>query len=168
MNAHIAMLALVLGGSGSAAAQHPQMPQGTSHEQHMAEMKKRGNAAMGFDQDKTAHHFLLARDGGSIEVGARAADDEQSRQQIRTHLREISEAFGRGDFEKPLATHGEMPPGVGTMQQLKGAITYTFEETEQGGRVRIRTSDAKALAAVHEFLRYQIKEHATGDPTTVK
>jgi len=30
--------------------------------------------------------------------------------------------------------------------------------------VRITTKDARALEAVHAFLRYQIKEHRTGDP----
>jgi len=33
--------------------------------------------------------------------------------------------------------------------------------------VRITTRDGEALAAVHEFLRYQIREHHTGDPLTV-
>src|SRR5437773_10276767 len=31
------------------------------------------------------------------------------------------------------------------------------------GRVRITTTDARAPAAVHALLRYQTKEHATGD-----
>jgi hypothetical protein len=30
--------------------------------------------------------------------------------------------------------------------------------------VRIRTSDPEAVAAVHEFLRFQIRDHGTGDP----
>jgi hypothetical protein len=30
------------------------------------------------------------------------------------------------------------------------------------------TSNQKALKAVHEFLRYQIRERATGDPLTVR
>lgn len=49
------------------------------------------------------------------------------------------------------------------MKRLKAEIKYKFEETERGGLVRITTSDAKALAAVHEFLRFQIKDHKTGD-----
>lgn len=65
-------------------------------------------------------------------------------------------------------THGEMPPGVTAMQRLQAQIAYTFEQTERGGAVRITTSNAEALNAVHEFLRYQIKEHATGDPVTVQ
>jgi len=32
-----------------------------------------------------------------------------------------------------------------------------------GGRVVARTDDAAARAAIHEFLRFQIEEHQTGD-----
>jgi hypothetical protein len=43
-----------------AAQEHPPMPAGMSHAQHLErmkddELKKRGAAAMGFDQDKTSH-----------------------------------------------------------------------------------------------------------------
>jgi hypothetical protein len=34
--------------------------------------------------------------------------------------------------------------------------------------VRITSSDAEALAAVHDFLRFQIKGHKTGDTTEVR
>jgi hypothetical protein len=33
--------------------------------------------------------------------------------------------------------------------------------------VDISTDDGAALAAIHDFLRYQITEHKTGDPMTV-
>jgi SAM-dependent methyltransferase len=49
------------------------------------------------------------------------------------------------------------------MQRLKAEITYTFEETPRGGVVRISTAHTEARSALHEFLAYQIKEHATGD-----
>jgi hypothetical protein len=32
----------------------------------------------------------------------------------------------------------------------------------------IETADAATRAAIHEFLRYQIVEHQTGDPLTVQ
>jgi hypothetical protein len=54
------------------------------------------------------------------------------------------------------------------MQSLKSAITYTFESTDRGGRVRFATSNTEARDAIHDFLRYQIKEHATGDPVSVQ
>ena len=76
-----------------AHAQHTAMPAGMTHEQHMAQMKKdaemkqHGNVAMGFDQDKTTHHFNLTADGGSIAVEANDAADGASRDQIRPILR---------------------------------------------------------------------------------
>ena len=54
------------------------------------------------------------------------------------------------------------------MQERKNALAFRYEDLPGGGRVRITTSDANATNAVHEFLRYQIREHATGDPLTVK
>jgi hypothetical protein len=163
-------IALVTMFAASAAArQHPSMPAGMSHEQHLKQMKddelkKRGAAAMGFDQDTTSHHFLLAPDGGSIEVGVNDPADEEGRTAVRAHLKEIAAEFSRGVFDKPFATHGEVPPGVSAMRRLRKAIRFRFEEAAAGGRVRISTDDAKARDAVHEFLRYQIREHGTGDP----
>jgi len=96
------------------------------------------------------------------------ASDRATREQIQAHLEEIAASFAGGDFEKPLMTHGEMPPGLSDMQRYKADIKYTFERTDTGWLVRIATSNHQALKAVHEFLRYQIREHATGDPVTVR
>ena len=146
--------------------QHQSMPPGMSHAEHMkemqkdAELKKRGALAMGFDQDKTTHHFRATPAGGSIEVGVKDAADTASRDQIRTHLKAIANAFAKGDFDKPFQTHAEVPPGVPAMQRLKAAIRYKYEETAEGGAVRITTTDPDALKAVHEFLAYQGREHS--------
>ena len=140
-----------------------QMPGGMTHEQHMKQM---ADAAMGFDQDKISHHFLLQDRGGAIEVTAKADDDAASVAAIRTHLRQIAKAFADGDFSSPLATHGEDPDGVATMKRMTGAIAYRYTELPAGARVTITTNDPAALDAVHAFLRYQIREHKTGD--TVK
>jgi hypothetical protein len=124
-------------------------------------------SAMGFDQDKTAHHFRLTTGGGAIEVVARDPADRALLAQVRTHLQEIAAEFAAGQFGKPFMTHGEAPAGVRVMEQRKHQIAYTFEEIPAGGRVVITTSDRRAKNAVHDFLRYQIREHQTGDPTTV-
>ena len=50
------------------------------------------------------------------------------------------------------------------MQRLNQSIAFAFQETDRGARVVIETSNAYAIAAIHDFLRYQIREHATGDP----
>ena len=117
------------------------------------------SAAMGFDQAKTTHRFTLKPDGGIIRVEVTDAADAAGRDRVRTHLETIAREFSGGDFEKPFHTHGEVPPGVPTLQRLKASITYTYEEVERGGLVRITTADREALDAVHAFLRYQIKEH---------
>lgn len=53
------------------------------------------------------------------------------------------------------------------MKALKGDISYTFEEMDRGGRVRISTANTEAVSAIHDFLRFQIDDHKTGDPTEV-
>jgi hypothetical protein len=159
---------------GAADAQQQTMPPGMTHEQHLAQMKKEadlkqhGNMAMGFDQDKATHHFTLTVNGGVIAVAADDPADQATRDQIRAHLTEIAQAFASADFQKPVMTHSELPDGASAMQRLKDRIAYTFEQTERGGAVRIITSDPQALDAVHEFLRYQIREHATGDPLGIQ
>ena len=49
------------------------------------------------------------------------------------------------------------------MTQQRRALAFVYEELPGGGRVRITASNAKAIDAVHRFLRYQIQEHRTGD-----
>lgn len=134
---------------------------------HHAEVNQRGAQAMGFSQTKTTHHFRLRADGGAIEVTANHAKDVTSRRQIRQHLQHIAQAFTAGDFSKPQHTHAQTPPGVAAMTTLQAAIQYRYEPLPRGGRVRITTSNAEALAAIHEFLRFQIEDHQTGDSLRV-
>jgi len=131
------------------------------------DLATRGDHAMGFSHEKTTHHFFLYADGGAIQVSANDPKDTESRAQIRMHLGHIAQMFASGDFQTPMLVHAELPPGVPAMKKLKSDIKYTFEELEQGGRVRIRTKKPEALAAIHEFLRYQISDHQTGDPMGV-
>ena len=118
---------------------------------------------MGFSHEKTSHHFRLKADGGYIEVEAKDASDTTSRDQIRSHLRHIAGKFASGDVSAPMLIHAKTPPGVPVMRQLRSTIEYKFEETERGGRIRVMTNNAEALAAIHEFLRFQISDHRTGD-----
>src|SRR5262249_21365380 len=98
-----------------------------------------------------------------IEVDANAATDARTREAIRMHLQAVAADFAAGRFDAPFATHGVVPSGVETMQRLRADVTYTFEATPRGGRVRIRSASGEALGAVHRFLRFQIREHKTGD-----
>ena len=77
---------------------------------------------------------------------------------VRNHLKRLPPT-SEGNFAKPFQTHAEVPPGVPSMERLKAAIRYKYEETPRGGMVRISTSDPEALKAIHEFLAYQASEH---------
>jgi len=133
----------------------------------MEEMNKRGDHVMGFDHTKTTHRFRLFANGGSIEINANSVTDTASRDQIRMHLGHIARMFADGNFKAPMLIHEQTPPGVPVMQRLKGEITYSFEETERGAAIQISSKNSEVVKAIHEFLRFQIKEHKTGDSTDV-
>jgi hypothetical protein len=159
-------LALTFSAFGQKESQTPK-PDPRPCTDDMQAMNERGDKVMGFDHLKTTHHFLLAADGGSILVEANDPNDQESRDQIRQHLHHISMMFSAGNFRAPMLIHAQNPPGTGAMKALKDRISYEFSENDRGGSIRIRTADPQALAAIHDFLRFQINEHRTGDPLDV-
>jgi len=142
-------------------------PEGQDEKVHHDGVNTRGDSEMGFSHVKTTHHFHLTPDGGSIEVIANDASDAESRDRIRTHLRSIAKEFSEGHFEAPMAIHHRIPPGVPAMERRKADITYTYEQTDRGAIVHISTKSPDALDAVHDFLRFQIQDHQTGDSLEV-
>jgi hypothetical protein len=130
---------------------------------------QRGAMVMGFDQDRTSHHFSLFVDGGAVDVSVRDPADTKNRDAIRSHLPHIAMMFGRGDFDAPMLIHDSANvPGTKVMAERKSEIRYQYVETANGGRVNIVTTNRNALGAVHDFLKFQIAEHKTGDPLTVR
>jgi hypothetical protein len=150
------------------------LPSGTLHAQaqppkdHHAQMNARGDEAMGFDQAKTTHHFHLYEDGGAIEVTVKDPNDHANLTAIRTHLPHIAQRFAAGDFAIPHFVHDDKVAGTETMTRLRDQIAYKYDDVANGGLVRITTRDPQALAAVHDFLRYQITDHKTGDALNVR
>jgi hypothetical protein len=63
-----------------------QQAQPHDHDAHHQEMLQRGAQAMGFDQERTVHHFLLYEDGGAVEVSVKEASDQANLQAVRKHL----------------------------------------------------------------------------------
>jgi hypothetical protein len=53
-------------------------------------------------------------------------------------------------------------------QAHHGHGDHLAQVNERGGRIRITTNNKEALAAVHEFLRFQIADHQTGDSTEIE
>jgi hypothetical protein len=132
-------------------------------ESHHAAVESHGDQAMGFAHDKTRHHFRLAENGGAIEVTVNDPKDSANIDAIRMHLTHIAQVFSEGDFSTPMFVHDIIPPGVTTMKLLKEKVHFEFHPLEAGGRVSIRSEDPVARAAIHDFLRFQITDHRTGD-----
>jgi hypothetical protein len=135
---------------------------------HQKGVNQRGDHVMGFSHEKTTHHFRLYNDGGAIEVQANDPEDTTSRDQIRAHLSHIAEMFAAGDFNAPMLIHSRVPPGVPKIKRLKDEISYQYSEMERGGGIRITSENPDALTAIHQFLRFQISDHQTGDSPRVE
>lgn len=134
---------------------------------HHAVVESHGDKAMGFPHDKTTHHFRLSEDGGAIEVTADDPKDSVNIEAIRMHLAHIAQVFSGGDFSTPMFVHDSIPPGVTTMKLLKEKIHFAYQPVGGGGRVSAASEDPVARAAIHDFLRFQITDHGTGDPLEV-
>ena len=167
INLFLSAMILTTTCTSPANSKHSTTDSHQTHDSHLMAVNERGDQAMGFSHEKTKHHFRLLADGGAIEVTANNSQDALSRDQIRTHLSHIAQLFAAGNFEAPMLTHGKIPPGVPALQKLKSDVGYAYEEIDNGGRVRIKTDNREALSAVHEFLRFQISDHQTGDSAEV-
>jgi len=162
---------LVILAGGLLSQGHPPLRAQThdsDHQHHMAELDRRGGEAMGFDQRTTEHHFRLSKAGGAVEVSAKDPGDQAAIKQIGVHLKMQEKKFGAGDFGASEHTHGRVPPGVETMQRLRSDITYQYQPLKNGGRLRISSTRPEAVNAIHDFLKFQIEDHETGDSTQVR
>jgi hypothetical protein len=123
-----------------------------------AAMQTRGAEAMGVDQYTSSHVFEPLPDGGRI-VLRRDVPDSAGVAAIRDHMRLIAERFGAGDFALPGFVHAQPVPGTAVMAARRDHISYTASAVPNGAELRITTTDSAALAAVHEFLAFQLREH---------
>jgi hypothetical protein len=149
-----------------AAGEKPAQDKAAEHKHHQDVVDK-GDHVMGFSHDKATHHFRLYADGGTIEVEANDAKDTATRDAIQGHFSHIAKMFAEGDFTAPVLIHSQNPPGSEAMKRLRAKIDYRLHNTASGARIRITTQNPAALKAVHEFLRFQISEHETGDVVEV-
>jgi len=89
--------------------------------------------------DGSSKRFLLDKRGGVIEVRVANNNDKQARDAVRRELRE------QANNEVPFATKA--------LQPYRKEIKYRFENTADGGRIRIIARSPEAVAAVQDFLR---------------
>ena len=92
----------------------------------------------------------MTAEGGSIAVDANDASDQASRDQIRTHLRGIAVAFGRGRL-RARSRRWRIPSGCRNAAATEGH--FVLPGDPDGGIVPPGDpANAEARAAIHEFL----------------
>jgi hypothetical protein len=128
----------------------------------------RTDGAMGFSRETVTPHFRLYNSGGAIEVYANDSADAKTRDGIRLHLAQITKMFRDGNFSVPLFIHNAIPPGTPTMSKLHDQIRYIYSDMPQGAKISIASKNKEAVDAVHDFLRFQITDHKTGDSLDIR
>lgn len=127
----------------------------------------RGAMVMGVNQYTSTHVFEDLPDGGRIVLERDNAADTTGIAAIRAHMRDIAAAFQAGDFAAPFQVHAQTVPGTAVMAARRARLTYTVRDRPRGAEVRIRTTDATAIAAVHTFLAFQRAAHRAAGHETV-
>ena len=162
---------LVLGHAGAQLpdhaahhAAHHVAQRDSASDTSFAALQRRGQAIMGVDQYTSVHRFDALADGGRIEL-QRSVDDSAGTRTIRAHLRTIAASFRAGDFGMPAMVHLREVPGTRVMSAKRAAISYTVRDLPRGGELLMKTSDRKALAAIHEFMAFQRSDHHAGGHT---
>ncbi|HEY8147949.1 MAG TPA: hypothetical protein VIK51_03395 [Vicinamibacteria bacterium] len=130
---------------------------------HGAGVDHRHDQTTGMAPDTSVHRFEITSRGGVIRLEAASVADEEGRDAARRHLEHVAQSFAAGDFSMPMFIHGQVPPGASAMTRLRDAIRYRHEPTDRGGQITIDTSNREARRAIHEFLRFQIRDHRTGE-----
>ncbi len=127
-----------------------------------AAMQDRGQAVMGVDQYASRHVFEDFPDGGRIVLDVDDPSDSTGIATVRNHMREVAADFRAGDFRKPMMVHAQVVPGTDRMGALRDHLRYEVTDRPRGAEVRIRSDDAAAVAAVHDFLAFQRMDHRAG------
>ncbi len=130
-----------------------------SDDDRQARVAERGAEVMPFDLDRTTHVFRKSSEGGVQTVVADDPADGRQVALVRKHLLEEAEAFRRGDFDDPMAIHGEEMPGLAALRASAGRIEITYEDVPSGGRIRYETQDAALMAALHSWFDAQVMDH---------
>ena len=118
--------AMIVGLSLSVAATFAQQTATGAHH-----LDARGKSVMGFDQQKTTHHFLLFEDGGAIDVAVKDPKDAENLKAIRSHLPHITHLFADGQFDAPMLVHDRKDvPGTAELARLKDQLYGLL--TEEG------------------------------------
>jgi hypothetical protein len=139
---------------------------GQAADSSFADVQRRGASVMGVDQYTSKHVFEDLPDGGRIVLDRDDAADSIAVRTIRAHMRDIEAAFRAGNFAAPGLVHAQEVPGTKVMSEKAELIRYSSIDRPRGAELRIQTTDATAVAAVHEFLAFQRLDHRAASHET--
>jgi len=128
--------------------------------QRQAEVAKLGADVMPFSLKATTHVFTKTAEGGTQRVIAKQAADTTQVRLVREHLHDIRTQFLNGDFSGPSHIHGSEMPGLADLKTAQpGQITIDYKDVSGGAELVYRTTDAKLIAALHQWFDAQLSDH---------
>lgn len=113
--------------------------------------------------DDTRQHFHLYKSGGSLDCTPLTPPDTNVRDKIRSQLKGLTHKFQKGLLPDAKYEPRKAVPGSATIRKLHKEIDFVYQDLPMGGRIKITTGNPKALSAIHEFLKFEIKLQHTGD-----
>jgi hypothetical protein len=130
------------------------------------EVDSRFSRVLGTDVGKIAQHYYLVKNGGVIELTAKDPNDAATVKAIQKYLDAQKDLFEKGKNESEAEVHGKVPDGSPALKKLRNDITFYSGKTDDGGVLRMFTTNEQARQAVYEFIKFEIGEHQTGDALT--
>jgi hypothetical protein len=127
----------------------------TRHE----EVARRGAKVMPFDLEQTTHVFEKLDDGGLQKVVVKDPANKKQIALIRSHLKEESERFRKGDFSDPAKIHGEDMPGLAQLKAGAAKIDIRYTVLADGAQIRYTAKDPKLVTALHQWFSAQVSDH---------
>jgi hypothetical protein len=126
----------------------------------------RATRVSGVDSERVNRHFYVLKNGGAVEITAKDANDDATIKAIQTYLKKESDLWMKGNFDNIAAVYGRAPEATTQLKKLRDNVTYAVVPEENGAVVRMLTINPMAKSAIHDYLRFQIDQLKTGDPTT--
>ncbi len=128
------------------------------------ELNSRFSKALGVDANKIVQHYYLVKNGGVIEFAAKDSSDNAAISAVQKYFETQKDLFEKGRNDADADVHGKIPDGMLILKKLRNEITFFAVKNEDGGALRMFSTNDQARQAIQDFLKFQINEHKTGDP----
>ena len=129
---------------------------------HQNMVMEHGAQVMPFDQNQAMHMFLPSATGGVVEIVVHNMDAAQIAL-VRSHLLQEAAMFARGDYSDPAYIHGKTMPGLARLKSAASRVSVRYFETPSGAAITLASADRDLVAAVHQWLAAQQRDHSSRD-----